>query len=197
MNLPQAAEEIAQFLDDGEVPYVLIGGLAVQYWGEPRTTRDVDVAVMVPPERLETFLDEVLARFRPRLPDARNFALRHRVLLLNSSEGVPVDLSLGIPGYEEEVMNRAVSASFPGFSPLRLVSAEDLIIHKCVAGRARDCEDIERILIRQRLSVDLAYIHRWLEEFAPLVDTHDAKGVFEQALGKARAVLRESGKGNI
>lgn len=189
MSVLKAAEEIALFLEKRNVPYVIVGGLAVQYWGEPRTTRDVDVTVMVPADHLEDFLNKTLKRFRPRIPDARDFALRHRVLLVESKRGVPIDVSLGIPGYEEEVMKRAVRACFPGTRPLRLISAEDLIIHKCVAGRARDQEDVECILIRQRLHLDLRYLRRWLKEFVPLVETHNVRDIFERALTRARTAL--------
>ncbi|MCL6643154.1 MAG: nucleotidyltransferase [Candidatus Bipolaricaulota bacterium] len=191
MTLFEAAAEIAAFLEERSIEYVILGGLAVQHWGEPRATHDVDVTVMVPQERLEKFAQEILQRFRPRLPDALGFALRHRVLLVESASGVPIDISLGIPGYEEEVMRRAVRVHFPTGVLLRFISAEDLIIHKCVAGRARDQEDIERILIRQKLQLDLEYIRRWLQDFAPLVSTHSVRAVFEEALHKAHQALRE------
>ncbi len=191
MTLLQAAAEIAAFLDERSIDYVILGGLAVQHWGEPRTTHDIDVTVMVPQERLEEFAQEILQRFRPRLPDALGFALRHRVLLVESTSGVPIDISLGIPGYEEEVMRRAVRVSLPGGVSVRFISAEDLLVHKCVAGRVRDQEDIERILIRQRLQLDFEYIRRWLHDFVPLVSTHDVVAIFEEALRKARQALQD------
>ena len=191
MSIFEAAAELAAFLDEQGVSYAVLGGLAVQHWGEPRVTQDVDIVVVVPSEREETFLDDAVQRFRPRLQDAVAFALRQRVLLLLSSEGTPVDISLGIPGYEEQVMRRAVSVSFREFRPVRLVSAEDLIIHKCVAGRARDVEDVERILVRQHLALDVRYIRKWLRTFDPIVESHDVHAVFENALKKARAIVRK------
>ncbi len=192
MTLFQAAAEIAEFLEECGVRYVILGGLAVQYWGEPRATHDVDITVMVPQGQLERFVQQVLQKFRPRLPDALSFALRHRVLLVETSSRVPVDISLGIPGYEEEVLHRSVRVHLPNVRSLQFISAEDLIIHKCVAGRARDQEDVERILIRQRLQVNLVYIRRWLQEFAPLVSTHAVRAVFEEALRRAKQVLGEN-----
>lgn len=78
---------------------------------------------MVTSDKKEDFLRSALQRFALRLPDALPFATRHRVLLLSASDGTPVDLSLEIPGYEEEVMRRAVSVLFPGVCLIRLVSA--------------------------------------------------------------------------
>jgi predicted nucleotidyltransferase len=191
MNLLEAASQIARFLEEQGIPYFIIGGLALQHWGEPRFTRDVDVTVLVTSNDLEPFVDAVLSRFQARIPDAREFALRHRVLLIRAQNGVPIDLSLGIPGYEEEAFERSVEVDFPQVGHLRLIGPEDLIIHKCVAGRPRDMEDVEGILIRQRLRLDLGLIRRWLAEFREVVDSHDPLAFFEEAVKRARQSLEQ------
>ena len=191
MGLLEAAAEVAAFLEERRIPYAFIGGLALQQWGEPRLTRDVDATVLVAEEELPGFVQEALSRFRPRIADAAEFALHHRVLLMEA-KGVPVDLSLGIAGYEEEALRRAVQIPFPGVGALRLLAAEDLIIHKCVAGRPRDLEDVTGILIRQRLVVDAQYIRHWLAAFREVVETHDPLQQFEASLNEARKGLERS-----
>jgi hypothetical protein len=42
----EAAWEIHRFLTEHDIPYVIIGGLAVQHWGDPRFTRDVNVTIL-------------------------------------------------------------------------------------------------------------------------------------------------------
>lgn len=190
MTLLSAAAEVTRFLDIHSVPYFIIGGLALQHWGEPRMTRDVDIAVLVAPEELKSFVDAVLERFNARSPDARAFALKHRVVLIQTGQGVPIDISLGIPGYEEEALKRAVRVNFPEVGTLRLIGAEDLIIHKCVAGRPRDLEDVEVILIRQRLNLHLDTVRKWLEAFREVVDSHDPLELFEQILRAAQQALK-------
>ncbi len=189
MSVFEAALEVAVFLDDQKIPYAVLGGVALQHWGEPRTTQDVDIVVMVPWESEEDFLRKVLQRFRPRMADALAFAKQHRVLLISTSDGIPVDLSLGIPGYEEEAMRRATKVSLAGLAAIRVVSAEDLIIHKCIAGRARDVEDVERVLVRQKVKLNLPYIRRWLRAFAPVIEGHDVRALFENLVRKARRTL--------
>lgn len=191
MNLLQAAIEVARFLEERGMRYFVIGGLALQQWGEPRLTRDVDITVLAQPGDLEPFVDAVLNRFSPRIPDARAFALQHRAVLVQSKDGVPVDLSLGIPGYEEEAWGRAVWVELPGVGRLPIVGPEDLIIHKCVAGRPRDVEDVEGVLIRQGLKLDLELVRGWLDEFRRVVDTHDPRDAFERALARAQRALEE------
>ena len=72
---------------------------------------------------------------------------------------------------------------------MRLIEPEDLIIHKCVAGRPRDLEDVEGILIRQRLRLDLDRIRRWLGALREVVDSHDPLSLFEGAVEKAQRSL--------
>jgi hypothetical protein len=45
--LTRSLEDLCLFLDDVRIEYMLIGGLAVGIWGEPRATVDIDVLVAV------------------------------------------------------------------------------------------------------------------------------------------------------
>jgi predicted nucleotidyltransferase len=181
--LLDAVMEITAFLEEERVPYVILGGLAVQHWGEPRLTRDVDIAVMAVNE--ESFLQQAAGRFDLRIPDAVAFARRSRVLLLYARNGFPIDISLSIPGYESEVMARAVTVTWQGYKPVRLISCEDLIIHKSAAGRPRDLEDVKYILERQQNQVDLKYIRHWLRKFAAALPERRILTRFETVLKQA------------
>jgi predicted nucleotidyltransferase len=192
MTIADTALEVASFLESIGVSYAILGGLAVQHWGEPRNTNDVDLVVMVTPDATDAFLTRMLSAFGARIPDAMSFAKRNRVLLAQSSSGVPLDVSLGIPGYEEEVMRRIVRVPLGDSGTVRMISAEDLLIHKAVAGRPRDIEDIEGVLVRARLKLDMSYIRRWLKEFADLIDERDVAGDFERAVREAQRRLKEA-----
>lgn len=166
-----AAWEIHEFFQSLGLPHAVIGGLAVQWWGEPRVTKDVDLTVVVPldqPSRV--FVQQVLDRFSARIDNALDFAQRSRVILITASNGCPVDISLGLPGYEDEVMQRAVEFELEPGKTIRVCSAEDLIIHKAIAGRPQDVRDVEGIVYRQRDQLDVAIIRRWLQAFAELLD---------------------------
>jgi len=47
-GLAVAARDVLRFLDRRRVPACVIGGLAVQQWGEPRTTQDVGLTILAP-----------------------------------------------------------------------------------------------------------------------------------------------------
>ena len=73
----------------------VIGGVAIQRWGDPRQTRDVDLTLLTGLGGEEAFVDPILEHYRARIPDARRFALERRVLLVETRDGVPLDISLG------------------------------------------------------------------------------------------------------
>lgn len=175
----EAAWALHQFFTSRGIPYAIIGGIAVQRWGRPRFTLDVDLTVLLPPGEEEPVLEELLATFEGRRPDALAFARRHRVLLLRVPGVADVDLSLGLPGYEDEVMARVVEYDLGDGCLVRLCSAEDLIIHKAVAGRPQDLLDIEGVVLRQGHHLDLTYIRYWLRIFADLLETDEVIQRFE------------------
>jgi predicted nucleotidyltransferase len=187
----KAAIHVAKWLEEQSIRHFFIGGIALQYWGEPRLTKDVDVTVLVAPEDFEGFLDKAIKGFRPRIPNAIEFGRKHRVLLLETEDAVPIDISLGIPGYEEEAWAHSKEVEFQPFGKLRLISAEDLIIHKCVAGRARDVEDVVNILVKQQLQLDVERIKSWLQSFREIIEEHDPLSLFEEAFKQAKMFLME------
>jgi hypothetical protein len=90
-----AAFEIQEFLTKEAQRFRFIGGLALQRWGEPRATRDVDLTLLCPFGEEARAAELLAGGFPARIPDARDFAIRNRVLLLKSAGGVPIDISLG------------------------------------------------------------------------------------------------------
>ncbi len=38
----KAIREVHEFMTARQIPYMIIGGIALQCWGEPRFTRDID-----------------------------------------------------------------------------------------------------------------------------------------------------------
>jgi len=177
----EAAWELHLFLGDLGAPYAIIGGVAVQHWGDPRFTQDVDLTVVAPPEGSAKLTQQILERFSARIPDAAAFARRNRVILVRASNGCPVDISLGVPGYEESVMLRVVDYEMDPGRSIRICSAEDLVIHKAVAGRPQDIRDIEGIVYRQRDALDVSYIRRWLSDFADVLADPEVRQRFERS----------------
>ena len=166
-----AALEIQAFCRAQSWRFCFIGGLAVQRWGEPRLTQDADLTVITGFGGEAPFVDAFLASFEGRLPDAREFALRNRVLLLRSSGGVPLDVALGAMPFEERAVSRASDFTIAPDVVILTCGAEDLVVFKAFAGRPRDWLDIEGIAIRHAGRLDERLI--WAE-LAPLLELKES-----------------------
>jgi hypothetical protein len=180
-QIAAAAEALAAFAAHS-YRGCLIGGLALQRWGEPRFTQDADLTVLAPFGSETKVVDDLLRVFRPRVAEARTHALTYRVLMVKASNGVSLDISLAALPFEEEVLTRASSWRSVGDVSIITCSAEDLIIYKLVAGRPQDVVDIRGIVHRQGDRLDLARIRHWGAQFADLKEDPDLLRPFEDAL---------------
>lgn len=167
IDLFSVAQDIQQFSRDNGWKFCFIGGVAVQRWGEPRITQDVDMTLLTGFGAEVDFVSKLLQRYQPRIADAAEFALANRVLLVRSSGGVAIDVALGGLPFEEECVRRASEFEFMPNIRLLTCSAEDLIVLKAFANRAKDWMDIESICIRQAAQLDWSYVDLQLP---PLVE---------------------------
>jgi hypothetical protein len=165
IDLFRTARELQEFCDKHGWRSCFIGGIAVQRWGEPRVTRDVDLTLFAGFGMERNFVDALLAKYPERIENAGDFACRYRVLLLGSSTGVGLDVSLGALPFEEDMVKRATSFSFGPDLELRTCSAEDLVVMKVFASRPVDIRDAETVVIRNAL--DWQYVESQLK---PLVE---------------------------
>ncbi|MCS6997375.1 MAG: hypothetical protein NZ533_10600 [Casimicrobiaceae bacterium] len=149
--LSEAALDLQQFCEERGWRFCFIGGIANARWGIPRFTEDADLSLLTGFGGEEAYIEPLLDRFEARRPDARDFALRSRVVLLRHENGVALDVGLAAFPYEEATIERATYCELPGgLGRLRICSAEDFIIYKAFAGREHDWADIEGVLERQR-----------------------------------------------
>ena len=144
----------------------MIGGIAVQRWGEPRQTRYVDVTLLTGLGGEEAFVDPILEHY-PRFPDARRFALERRVLLVQTRANIPLDISLGGLPFEEAVIDRSTPFEIEPGVRLTTCSAEDLVILKAFAGRPQDWLDVEGVIVRQGRALDRGQVPA---ELRPLLE---------------------------
>lgn len=166
-----AAKEVADFMQARRWQFCVIGGLAVQRWGEPRLTRDADLTLMTGFGEEEKFADELLKRFPGRRPDARAFALTNRVLLLRASNGKDVDVSFGALDFEYGMLRRASLFKFDAGVVLLTCSAEDLFVMKAFAGREQDWLDARGITVRQGQKLNRVYVLKKLKQLCELRET--------------------------
>ena len=164
-------ERLALGIEAAGIPYMVIGGQAVLLYGEPRLTKDIDVTLGVGPDHLDRVVSLVGTLDLEVLVDPEKFTRETLVLpCQDRPSGIRVDLILSYSGYEKQAIERARSVRI-GHADVRFASVEDLIVHKVVAGRPRDLEDV-RAIVRKNPKLDRSYVERWLAEFSKLLGEH-------------------------
>ncbi|MBI3879874.1 MAG: hypothetical protein HY301_07385 [Verrucomicrobia bacterium] len=170
--------------------FCFIGGVAVQRWSEPRFTEDADLTLLSGFGREEEFIRPLIEAFRPRIPEAAEFALRNRVLLLRDPHGTNLDVALGALPFEIHAVGRASEFEFPGGPRLVTCGAEDLLVHKCFAARQKDWLDVEGILRRQHGKLDLALVRRELKPLVRLKEMPEILTEFERKVAASERPFR-------
>lgn len=158
-------KKIALQLKGASIPYMVIGGQAVLVYGEPRLTRDIDITLGMGVDGLDRVKKIIKAiGLKSLVEKEKAFVERNMVLpTLDKKSGIRVDFIFSFSPYERQAIGRARDIKL-GRSLVRFASLEDVVIHKMIAGRARDLDDVKSILLKNP-KYDLFYIKKWLKEF--------------------------------
>jgi len=168
--LEHLLKKIAKTLKEHDISYMIIGGQAVLLYGEPRLTKDIDITLGIGPESLEGFLILVKrAGLKVLIKEVHDFVNQTFVLpTIDEKSGFRVDFIFSTSSYEQAALQR-VSYVKLGEVTISFASIEDLLIHKIIAGRPRDIEDVRIILLKNR-EYDHGYIVKWLKDFDKILD---------------------------
>jgi hypothetical protein len=144
---------LVQALVEGDVDFVVIGGVAVVLQAMPRFTKDLDICYSTAKDNLNALgkvLVELKARLRgipeavPFVPDART--LRQTQILCLTTPVGDIDLLVspdGAPSYQS--LRRRADVMDLGGQSVRIASIEDMLDMKRAAGRPQDLIDIESL----------------------------------------------------
>jgi predicted nucleotidyltransferase len=177
-QLEAPLRRVVEFLEQNDFRYAIIGGIALAQWGVIRATHDVDIKIFAP----------VRAAIKSAFPDpARNQMPANPLIVAVTIDEVIVDFLLALPGYEELIVERAVRRELDGWSAW-ICSAEDLIIQKATAGRVKDWQDVESLLIEQRGHLDEAYIEGWLSQFAEALEEPELVSKYTVILTRVKSL---------
>jgi hypothetical protein len=163
---------LRRLVEDFEVMglrWALVGGLAVSARAEPRTTRDVDVAVAVEDDAGAE--QAVLALRRRGYRDAGQMleqqatgrlATMRVVSPLRLDETAVVDLIFASTGIEPEIVAEATPVEVLPGTTIPVATLAHLLAMKVLAGRMQDLADFSS-LFRHASSSDLAQARTALE----------------------------------
>ena len=168
-------KKIASQLKKASIPYMVIGGQAVLVYGEPRLTRDIDITLGIGVEELSKVKNILRAMgLKILVKKDEEFVAKTMVLpAMDGESGIRIDFTFSYSLYERQAIERAREIKL-GRTSVRFASLEDLVIHKVIAGRARDLEDVRSVLLKNPKH-DSHYIKKWLAEFDRSLAEHFLK----------------------
>lgn len=139
------------------IDWVLIGALAAnRYRVAPRLTADVDLLLATARPDLEGLEAALRAEgwtVRRASADGEVLRIRHPDLGL-------ADLLFADTQYQRTALERAHTERLDDLE-VRVLTVEDVLVHKLIAGRSQDLADIEAILAAGA-PLDVAYLERWI-----------------------------------
>ncbi|MEW6544050.1 MAG: nucleotidyltransferase [Nitrospirota bacterium] len=160
-------KEVVRALNEWRTDYALAGGLAYSALVEPRATTDVDVLILLEATNSDQIarlfsgvFDSVVPHQAPMLFKGGSI---WRVIGIKDEREVIVDLLLAHSAFHRQALARKRTVDFEGLA-LPIVTLEDLILLKAMAGRLQDLADIERICQRPDLQVDWSYVEVWRDK---------------------------------
>jgi hypothetical protein len=166
MNEIDIVRDISRRFEQADIPYMLTGSMAMNYYAQPRMTRDIDVVIAIAPEDVA----RVVALFRPDYyvseENIRESLVQESIFnLIHQESVIKVDCIIRKKTeYRHVEFDRRQKVSILNFTTF-IVSKEDLIISKLFWAKDSHSEiqlgDVRNLVTT---GYDAAYLRRWTRE---------------------------------
>lgn len=142
---------------------VLMGGIAASIIVRPRATYDIDGLVVLDEGKIKSFL-ALLSRagFKFEKHPIRQIAGLPFMTFYYPPQRIYVDLFLAQSAFQKEAVRRAKKVKV-GRLWSYVISPEDLILVKLIAGREKDLQDVREIILEYKETLDFAYLRKWAQ----------------------------------
>jgi hypothetical protein len=173
-------------LNELHVPYMIVGSLSSNFYGEPRMTKDADFVVQLGDTPLSTLSEKLGPTFRiDRQLGFETVTSTTRYHVFHTESEFMIELfELTADPHNQQRFSRRRQTAFAGVTAF-VPTAEDVLIQKLRwyqrGHRQKDIDDAANVLDAQRDAIDLPYIRHW-------TDQHGTRDLFEKLLaGKSPA----------
>lgn len=184
MNGTDALLALTRALDDGEVPYMVVGSYSSNFYGVPRSTKDADLVLHLPSSgwaKLPALLPDAIT-----MEDQMGFEMvtstRKELLHVKDSLFQIELFHLSEDAHDQSRFSRRRYVEVFPMSKVCLPSAEDVVVQKLRwskgAKRAKDLADAVAVMQVQGNALDWPYIEKWCAE-------HDTLDVLTEAKAEA------------
>ena len=159
---------LCETLENEKIQYMLLGGIAVGMWAQPRATLDIDLLISVPEEDLDSFKSKIKSKGfvvfnKPLIKLKKVKIFRFFVKGHSEDDMLMVDAILADDEYKRNALSRCEKISLKEI-PIKVSGPEDLVLFKLLAGRDQDIVDIENIVELHEKALDKEYLISWGEK---------------------------------
>ena len=156
--------QVADALLACEIPYLLAGSFASNFYGIPRSTEDADFVLQIAGGVSADFAAKLGAGFEldPQL-SFETITGTHRQYLRHVRTAFKIELfMLSKDAHDQERFARRCEQNLFG-RKVWLLSPEDVIITKLRWARSKDEDDVRDVISVQREKLDWPYIQKWCQ----------------------------------
>ena len=154
-GMKEVVKLVCGYLNKENIEYVLVGGLAVIMYGEPRMTMDLDIVLKIPEDKIEELVGFLKNNdfFADKEDIEMAFEEKSHCTVQDKNSAIRLDIK-GVYGERElESINDKIAFDYEG-EKIYLASLEDTIANKLLFGREHDIKDAEGIYARQLKNLD-------------------------------------------
>ncbi|MEK7722209.1 MAG: DUF6036 family nucleotidyltransferase [Elusimicrobiota bacterium] len=158
-------------MDSLGIAYMVTGGSAVSFWGQIRTTADIDMVIQIPPSRILELVAELKDEAYIDEEDLKQAVSTKRMFnVIYNATAFKVDFAVMDEAnpYAKEEFSRRKKLEIAG-RPLWVISPEDLVLSKLrwmqsTGGSERQLQDCRSIVELNKGRLDEKYMEKWAQQ---------------------------------
>lgn len=147
------------FLEKAGIDHMLVGGYALPFYGEIRTTIDIDIGVAIMTEKQFDIFRKAAEEsgFSPQICSFSN----PECIFIDDETGLEIEFWMRLDGvdWDEETLKRRQRHTMDGFEAW-VISPEDFIVNKLARPdrTVQDEKDVKSVLVRLHDTLDRRYL---------------------------------------
>jgi hypothetical protein len=178
MNVDEIVSSVIAILNGQNVPYMIVGSLATNFYCVPRSTQDGDFVVQGSLAQLARTISQAsnALRFDPQM-GFESVTATKKIVLHTLDHDFEIELfELSNDEHDQARFARRLNVELLGESAW-IATIEDMIVTKLRwaedAGREKDTLDLRNLIAVQQDAIDWSYVEAWCAQ-------HGTRGVLDR-----------------
>jgi len=179
--MKEVIKRVCSYLNKENIEYVLVGGLAVIMYGEPRMTMNLDIVLKIPEDKIEGLVEFLKKEdfFADKEDIKMAFDEKSHCTVQDKKSMIRLDIKGVYSEREMESIKDKIPFDYEG-ERIYLASLEDTIANKLLFGREQDIKDAEGIYARQMEKRDMEKLERKCKSLGVYEEFTDMKNRVEK-----------------